>query len=452
MESILVVFPHGIGDAVMATPSFRALRKKYPRAKIDITLQPGPRDSGLLNHCPYFDNIYTIHNPWRSANYEKGMDVVRKQINQLVDFNQYQEVKWVHHRQDRQNRIHKVFLTAKELGVELEGDTDYEVFVSKEEEAEALLWLIKHGYSLGNYAFMHASSSDLTRNISSQAFKKMVPEHYQNKIVIVGESFDISQYPIGFAITLLKHAGFTALVDSAFVYCSEALHKDIDIHLATSDILEVNSPLHITAHRIIKKELTKSSVLKHKIHRVYYIRLLPKLKSRLRSWHHSMMFRTPANKRSIANWVTQCLNVPYRSSKPYIYMVGLAVKVIDYQRIITKPYVCYLKVDEIGRQLLGVESIYPLPSEGIQLFRSTKESESSFVKTVIQTIQRSIDRMLTQRMNQEQVWVGQYDIEKEQITDSSTVTNELVRSMIFGGEPFVSDADVKNFIKKLFSI
>ncbi len=449
MYNILVVFPHGIGDAVMATPAFRALRKKYPQARIDIAVQLVLRNSGLLNHCPYFDNIYTIHNPWYSVNYEEGMDVVQKQIDQLVDFNQYQEVKWVYHRQDKQDRIHAVFLTAKELEVELERDTDYEVFVSEEAEAEALSWLKQHGYSLGNYAFIHASSSDLKKNISSAAFKEMIPEHYQDKVVIVGESFDISEYPIGFAITLLKHAGFTSLVDSVFVHCSDALHKDIDIHLTTSDILELKRPLHITTHRIIEKEFTKSNILKHKIQRAYH-RLRPKLKTKPRSWHYSMMFKT-AKKRSIVNWVTQCLNILCESSQSLIYIVGLAVKVIEHQYIITKPYVFYLKVDGIGCQLLEVESIDPLPSKGIQLFLLNDEEKNSSVKTAIQTIQRSINQLVTQRMNKEWVWFGQYNIEKQKIADFSNVTNEPIRSMIHRQEPFISDTDVSNFFQKLFS-
>lgn len=448
MKNILIVFPHGIGDAVMAIPS-GPYAKNIPRQGLIFPVQPGPRNSGLLDHCPYFDNIYTIHNPWQSANYEEGIDVVGKQIDQLVDFKQYQEVKWIYHRQDKQNRIHKVFLTAKELGVELEGNTDYEVFISKEEEVEALSWLRKHDYSLGNYAFIHAGSSDLRKNISSRALKDMIPERYQNKIVIIGESFDISQYPIGFAITLLRHAGFTPMVDSVFVHCSDALHKDINIHLTTSNSLQVKRSLHITAHRIIEREFTKSSMLKHRIQRTYH-RLRPKLKSRPRSWHYSVVFRIPANKRNIMNWVSQCLSVYDDSSGPLIHVVGLAVGVLVHQYMITKPYVCYLKKDRSGYQLLGVESTDPLLSKGIQLFQSSKKDKNSSVKRTIQTTQESIDQLVTRRMSKGWVWDGQYDIEKQQITDSSTVTNEPVRSMIHGWEPFISDTDVRNFFQRLF--
>ena len=196
----------------MATPAFRALRRKYPEARIDIAIQPVARSSGILDNCPYFNAIYTIHNPWFSRNYQEGSKIVAKQVDALAQFNQYQEVKWVHHKQDGPEKTHKVFLTAKELCVDIEEDTSYEVFITENDEKEAADWLKQNGYLPGEYAFVHTESSDIRKDIPVAKAAKMIPAQYRRNLVIVGRSFDITKYPLGFAVSLLKHSGFNVLV------------------------------------------------------------------------------------------------------------------------------------------------------------------------------------------------------------------------------------------------
>ncbi len=55
---ILVVKAAGIGDLILAGPALRALRSKYPHAKIDLLVTP--KCSQLFKHSPYVDDIYVI--------------------------------------------------------------------------------------------------------------------------------------------------------------------------------------------------------------------------------------------------------------------------------------------------------------------------------------------------------------------------------------------------------
>jgi lipopolysaccharide heptosyltransferase II len=55
---ILVRCPNPVGDAVMATPAFRALRRAHPRAEIALL---GPaRNASLLRGLPFFDEYLPI--------------------------------------------------------------------------------------------------------------------------------------------------------------------------------------------------------------------------------------------------------------------------------------------------------------------------------------------------------------------------------------------------------
>ena len=56
LKKILVIDVAGIGDMVMATPSLRALRTKYPQAYIVMLVVP--RAAELFKNCPYLDDIF----------------------------------------------------------------------------------------------------------------------------------------------------------------------------------------------------------------------------------------------------------------------------------------------------------------------------------------------------------------------------------------------------------
>lgn len=54
-ENILVICPNWVGDAVMATPALRCLRRNYPRANITCLVRPYIRR--VLEECPWFDEL-----------------------------------------------------------------------------------------------------------------------------------------------------------------------------------------------------------------------------------------------------------------------------------------------------------------------------------------------------------------------------------------------------------
>ena len=81
-EKILVIEMFGIGDFVMASSTFRALRERYPLAKISLLATPIFRD--LANGCPYFDNIVFFECPWPAQNaYKFNIKKLLKTIKYL---------------------------------------------------------------------------------------------------------------------------------------------------------------------------------------------------------------------------------------------------------------------------------------------------------------------------------------------------------------------------------
>jgi heptosyltransferase-2 len=64
-RTLLVRAPNWVGDLVMATPAFRALRAGLPAARITVQLREGLRP--LLEGAPWFDEVLPLHASGRSA-------------------------------------------------------------------------------------------------------------------------------------------------------------------------------------------------------------------------------------------------------------------------------------------------------------------------------------------------------------------------------------------------
>lgn len=65
-QRLLVVMPSWIGDAVMATPTLRALRQLYPAARITALARSTVRP--ILDGCPWVDRMITVRPPRRGMN------------------------------------------------------------------------------------------------------------------------------------------------------------------------------------------------------------------------------------------------------------------------------------------------------------------------------------------------------------------------------------------------
>lgn len=81
-KKILIIEMFGIGDFVMASSTFRALRERYPIAKITLLATPTFRD--LAQDSPYFDSIVYFECPWPAQSiYKFNIQKLLKTIKHL---------------------------------------------------------------------------------------------------------------------------------------------------------------------------------------------------------------------------------------------------------------------------------------------------------------------------------------------------------------------------------
>lgn len=66
---ILVIKLDHLGDLLLATPVFRAIKERYPQARVDAFINPMCRD--ILENNPFVDNIYTFF----SKDFDRNKDL-----------------------------------------------------------------------------------------------------------------------------------------------------------------------------------------------------------------------------------------------------------------------------------------------------------------------------------------------------------------------------------------
>ena len=76
ISRILVFAYHGLGNFVMYTPALRALRERYPRARIDLQVGNNTGCEEVLTGSGIFDNIYNLQ-------YSAGIDAWIKRAREI---------------------------------------------------------------------------------------------------------------------------------------------------------------------------------------------------------------------------------------------------------------------------------------------------------------------------------------------------------------------------------
>src|SRR6204780_2966975 len=71
MQKVLIVQPNWVGDAVMATPTLRAIRELYPDAHISYLMRRYVKD--LYSGMPWVDQLITYRTGKTTAKAGKGM-------------------------------------------------------------------------------------------------------------------------------------------------------------------------------------------------------------------------------------------------------------------------------------------------------------------------------------------------------------------------------------------
>ncbi len=227
--SILLLFWHGLGDVIMATPAFREFSKKNPGCRLGIAVKKLVYDSGILDHCPYFDKIYTIPNVWESSSYRMGLKICLKEGERIQKLNGYKKLICIKQRPLWRYGIHKIYRTANELGIGAIKNTKTEVYIADKDRYQASKWLKDHGYEENNYIFLHRHTAYPVKDMPESEAALFLAQLPPIPVVEVGKTYSIQNRSINFSFALLEKARYIVVVDSVFLHAADALGKDISM-------------------------------------------------------------------------------------------------------------------------------------------------------------------------------------------------------------------------------
>lgn len=247
-ESVLIVFWHGIGDCILATPALRYFYEKKKPEKLFIAVNERVAKSGFFDHCEYIDGVLTMENPWEFGSYRAGLSAIKKQAASLAREHGLSSVRIISQR--KFYGVHKLSRTYAELGFLCNHSTKTEVFITDKDDRAAAAWLKKK--QVRKFVFLHTSSGvaskDLPPDIALRFIKKKYPGY---QVISPGVDYSIKKKTIGFSFAILKRASAVVVVDSVFMHAADALRKPIALAYfnffrgISRQVRPLNVPVHV---------------------------------------------------------------------------------------------------------------------------------------------------------------------------------------------------------------
>lgn len=218
-SKVLIIYPHGLGDCILATPALREL--KQAGYFVGFATLERFRSAKLFDACPYVDELVYTEDPWEGyRSFTTGCTYVEAYCRGVGDATGYDEVVLVQH----PRRAHKIKATASALQVELTNKRT-EVFITPADIEAA-----KAYRPCEPYGFVHThtgvSRKDLPEGYGAAWLKK-----YKglDTVIEVGKTFAYDEIPIGVQFSLLEGAAGICVPDSVFFHAACALKKKIDL-------------------------------------------------------------------------------------------------------------------------------------------------------------------------------------------------------------------------------
>ena len=215
MKKALLLFPHGLGDLIMATP---CLRKLYSMGFLtDVIVRTHVIDSHLMDACPYIGHLYRTKADGSPAAFSK---IHIPLFNELKEKAKYD---WTGFARAQGRTFPRIKKIAEEL--ELTPDTwDLEVFVTREAKRTARQFYCD--LEVLRFVFVHtAVPRQPAHSWSSAEFvKKMFPS-----MLIVDTRWLRKWDDINITFALMAMASHRVISSSVMVHACDAMNCSIDV-------------------------------------------------------------------------------------------------------------------------------------------------------------------------------------------------------------------------------
>tara|TARA_B100000287_G_scaffold259614_1_gene244200 strand:+ start:32 stop:790 length:759 start_codon:yes stop_codon:yes gene_type:complete len=221
----LILFPHGLGDCILLTPTLRELYNKFGM-KVDIVTLKRFESAMLFDNCPYVDKIFYSKDAWHDfehGNVELAFNTLFNEWGKFAEENGYKQYGMPMHRGSQ----NKITMNADYFGLQLE-DTHTEIFTTDEDKKNADK-LIEEFVGDEKYGFVQTETGVVQKNLPEGYGRKWLSDNKGIKNVIeIGKEIGVFDYNINVQFEILRRASSVCIPDSVFYHACHAIGKDID--------------------------------------------------------------------------------------------------------------------------------------------------------------------------------------------------------------------------------
>jgi len=242
MKKALILFPHGIGDVIMATPCLRDLHSAG--YTVDMMVRDSVIDSCLLNKCPYIGTLYSIKVDGKGIRGPAFKNYSLPAFDLIKNSYDWSGVVLLNGGPSRIKQI------AKELKLRPKS-WNLEVFISK--KAHITAWQYLKDNKICDFVFVHTVPVHSGHIWESAEFvKKAFP-----KLSVVDTRYLKTWKDINVTFALAYAAKHRVLSCSVMVHACDAMGCTIDaVNYGT-----LNNPCYPLRKNVILKDFIKGKAL-----------------------------------------------------------------------------------------------------------------------------------------------------------------------------------------------
>ena len=241
----LIVYPHGLGDCILATPALR----QYKRRRGDFVgfaMLERFRSSEIFAHNPYVDELIFTRDAWNDfPSFAEGCRAVESQCRESARAKGYDRVVFVRHSRDG----NKILDCAEALEVDL-FDPHTEVFIADRdrEQAERIVAGRSH------YGFVQTHTGVAAKDLPKGYGRAWLRcRRGLRHTFEVGRDFTFDQVNINVQFAIMARADAVCLPDSVFYHACGALDKPVDLAFFARgrSVYERARPLHPVRQHVV---------------------------------------------------------------------------------------------------------------------------------------------------------------------------------------------------------
>jgi hypothetical protein len=225
MEKIIIVYPHGLGDCILATPAIRALSYST-NSYILFGMQKRLAESKIFDNNPYINDIFYVGDPWNDyKSYEIGMNEITKDAMDFARRNKYDKVISIYHNKDHS----KIRSTFEELNLDpMVFDSSTEIYINENDISIADEIINNLGYG-DNFGFVHSKTGVDKKNLPEGYGRKWLKKKFHiDNVIEPGETYNEYEISINVGFELMKRSKWLCLTDSVYYHAACAMNLNID--------------------------------------------------------------------------------------------------------------------------------------------------------------------------------------------------------------------------------